>query len=123
MDINNRISGNNPVWDANTILNSVFLTTTAVAGGDDVQQLAVQGKYCIISNTGAVVLYVGNDADGAQVPAFNPVLTSTYVGVGGRGVVLEPNATLEIACAGDALLYIRNVSSTTSAYCSVLWFN
>ena len=79
MDINNRISGNNPVWDANTILNSVFLTTTAVAGGDDVQQLAVQGKYCIISNTSAVVLYVGND--------------------------------------------IRNVSATTSAYCSVLWFN
>jgi hypothetical protein len=122
MDVNGRISRNNPVWDANTILNSLYLTATAAAPAD-VQQLAVQGKYCIVSNTGPVTLYVGNDADGAQVPAFNPVDSTTWLGVGGRGVALEPNATLEIACATDALLYVRNVSATTAAYCSVLWFN
>lgn len=122
MDVNGRISRNNPVWDANTILNSLYLTTTAAAPAD-VQQLAVQGKYCIVSNTGAVTLYVGNDADGAQVPVFDPADAATWLGVGGRGVALEPNATLEIACATDALLYVRNVSATTAAYCSVLWFN
>tara|TARA_R110000824_G_scaffold36852_1_gene113962 strand:+ start:7204 stop:7572 length:369 start_codon:yes stop_codon:yes gene_type:complete len=122
MDINGKISRNNPLWDSNTVLNSIYLTTTGAAV-TAVQQVAVQGLYCIISNTGPVTLYVGNDADGAQVPVFDPSNAATFVGVGGRGVALEPNATLEMAFVADALLYVRNISATSSAYCSVLWFN
>jgi hypothetical protein len=113
MDINTRVIRNNPVWDADTVLKSISLTN-AGSPATAVQPIDIEGKYCIISNTGAVSLYVGNDSDGT--PAGSPI------GVGGPGVVVEPNATLEIACSDNAVLYVRNVSATTAGQVSVLWF-
>ncbi len=114
MDMNGRVSRNNPVWNSNTVLKSISLTN-AGAPTTAVQQIIVEGQYCIISNTGAVSLYVGNDADGTPV--------GSPIGVGGPGVVVEPNATFEVAVSGaDSLIYVRNVSATTAGQVSVLWF-
>ena len=114
MDMNGRVSRNNPIWDSGALLQSLMLTATS--GSAAFKQLPVEGSYCIISNTGAVTLYVGNDADGIPDPGSPGVISA-----GGPGVAVEPNATFEFAVS-SADIYIRNNSPTTSGMCSILWF-
>tara|TARA_Y100000592_G_C5296042_1_gene233147 strand:+ start:36 stop:332 length:297 start_codon:yes stop_codon:yes gene_type:complete len=98
MDINSRTIRNNFVWAADTI---TINDDTTSAG---FEQVAVQGKYCIISNKGPINIAVGSKGSG----------TAT-------GILVEPGASLEFAVADDATIYVH-AAAATGTY-SVVWFN
>ena len=97
MDINTRVIRNNFVWGGDTVTIDDDTTTAGF------EQVAVQGKYCIISNLGPINIRVGSVGSGTA-----------------KGILVEPGASLEFAVAPDATIYVH-AAAVTGTY-SVVWF-
>ena len=98
MDINSRVIRNNFVWGGDTVtINDDTTPSNAF------EQVAVQGKYCIISNLGPINIRVGSVGSGTA-----------------KGILVEPGASLEFPVADDAEIYVF-AAANTGTY-SVVWF-